>query len=215
MTQAQTKYLKDYQAPLFTIDTIDLVFDLAGKNTRVKATSTVKRTSSHTHPLTLDGDDLVLESIAINGEAVPYQVGAGYLTLETTLDEFELAIVTKLDPEANLSLEGLYMSDGAYCTQCEAEGFRRITYFLDRPDVLAKYTVRIEADSAAFPFLLSNGNLIDQGPLEGGRHYVCWQDPFPKPAYLFALVAGDFDMLEDEFITRSHRKVILLSLIHI
>ncbi|MCK7629487.1 aminopeptidase N [Shewanella sp. JNE10-2] len=209
MTQAQAKYLKDYQAPLFTIDTIDLVFDLAGKNTRVKATSTVKRTSSHTHPLTLDGDDLVLESVTINGEAVPYQVGAGYLTLETTLDEFELAIVTKLDPEANLSLEGLYMSDGAYCTQCEAEGFRRITYFLDRPDVLAKYTVRIEADSAAFPFLLSNGNLIDQGPLEGGRHYVCWQDPFPKPAYLFALVAGDFDMLEDEFITRSHRKVIL------
>lgn len=93
MTQAQAKYLKDYQAPLFTIDTIDLVFDLAGKNTRVKATSTVKRTSSHTHPLTLDGDDLVLESVTINGEAVPYQVGAGYLTLETTLDEFELAIV--------------------------------------------------------------------------------------------------------------------------
>ncbi|WP_198780149.1 aminopeptidase N [Shewanella putrefaciens] len=209
MTQAQAKYLKDYQAPHFTIETIDLAFNLAGKDTRVKAVSKVKRTSAHALPLVLDGDDLVLLAVAINGETVPYQLSQGQLQLETNLDEFELAIETQLDPEANSSLEGLYMSDGAYCTQCEAEGFRRITYFLDRPDVLAKYTVRIEADRAAFPYLLSNGNLIERGELPEGRHYVCWQDPFPKPAYLFALVAGDFDLLEDEFITRSSRKVSL------
>ncbi|MGI1936284.1 aminopeptidase N [Shewanella oncorhynchi] len=209
MTQAQAKYLKDYQAPLFTIETIDLAFNLAGNETQVQAISRIKRTSKHAQALVLDGEDLTIVSLAVNGDAVPYHVSAGQLVLETELDEFELNITTKLDPEANSSLEGLYMSDGAYCTQCEAEGFRRITYFLDRPDVLAKYTVRIEADSAAFPFLLSNGNLIDQGELDGGRHYVCWQDPFPKPAYLFALVAGDFDLLQDEFITRSRRKVIL------
>lgn len=209
MTQAQAKYLKDYQAPHFTIETIDLAFNLAGKDTHVKAVSKVKRTSAHALPLVLNGDDLVLLAVTINGETVPYQVSQGQLQLETNLDEFELTIETQLDPESNSSLEGLYMSDGAYCTQCEAEGFRRITYFLDRPDVLAKYTVRIEANRAAFPYLLSNGNLIERGELPEGRHYVCWQDPFPKPAYLFALVAGDFDLLEDEFITRSDRKVLL------
>lgn len=209
MSQTQVKYLKDYQAPLFTIVAIDLAFNLAGNETSVQAISQVKRTASHAEALVLDGDDLALVAVKINGETVPYQVTAGQLTIETVLDEFELTIVTRLDPKANSSLEGLYMSDGAYCTQCEAEGFRRITYFLDRPDVLAKYTVRIEADRLEFPFLLSNGNLIEQGELDAGRHYVCWQDPFPKPAYLFALVAGDFDLLQDEFITRSRRKVLL------
>lgn len=148
MTQAQAKYLKDYQAPHFTIETIDLAFNLAGKDTHVKAVSKVKRTSAHALPLVLNGDDLVLLAVTINGETVPYQVSQGQLQLETNLDEFELTIETQLDPESNSSLEGLYMSDGAYCTQCEAEGFRRITYFLDRPDVLAKYTVRIEANRA-------------------------------------------------------------------
>lgn len=209
MTQAQAKYLKDYQAPLFTIETIDLDFNLDGKNTLVKAVSKVKRTSSHTNPLVLDGESLTLVSVAIDGQAATHHASEGQLSIETSLNEFELTIITQLDPEANSSLEGLYMSDGAYCTQCEAEGFRRITYFLDRPDVLAKYTVRIEADKLTFPFLLSNGNLIEKGELDGGRHYVRWQDPFPKPAYLFALVAGDFDLLQDEFITRSHRKVVL------
>lgn len=209
MTQAQAKYLKDYQAPPFTIETIDLDVNLDGKNTLVKAVSKVKRTSSHANPLVLDGESLTLVSVAIDGQAAPYRASEGQLSIETTLNEFELTIVTQLDPAANSSLEGLYMSDGAYCTQCEAEGFRRITYFLDRPDVLAKYTVRIEADKLAFPFLLSNGNLIEKGEVDGGRHYVRWQDPFPKPAYLFALVAGDFDLLQDEFITRSHRKVVL------
>lgn len=207
MTQAQAKYLKDYQAPAFTIASIDLVFELADNATRVTATSRVQRCGAHTLPLILDGEDLVLQSLSLNGAPVAYELKQGQLQLETVLDEFELTVVTVLDPKANSSLEGLYMSDGAYCTQCEAEGFRRITYFIDRPDVLAKYTVRIEADRAAFPYLLSNGNLIEQGPLADGRHYACWQDPFPKPSYLFALVAGDFDLLEDHFITRSQRRV--------
>lgn len=209
MTQAQAKYLKDYQAPLFTIETIDLDVNLDGKRTIVKAVSKVKRTSAHANPLVLDGEGLTLVSVAIDGQGVAYQVAEGQLTIATEFDEFELVIITALDPEANSSLEGLYMSDGAYCTQCEAEGFRHITYFLDRPDVLAKYTVRIEANKLVCPFLLSNGNLVEKGELDGGRHYVRWQDPFPKPAYLFALVAGDFDLLQDEFITRSHRKVAL------
>lgn len=209
MSQAQATFLKDYQAPLFRIESITLDVNLADKDTQVHAVSQVKRVGNHQQPLVLDGEDLKLLTVTINGQAADYQVQAGQLHISTTLTHFELAIVTALDPAANTSLEGLYMSDGAYCTQCEAEGFRRITYFLDRPDVLAKYTVRIEADKAAFPYLLSNGNLIEQGDALNGRHFVVWQDPFPKPAYLFALVAGDFDLLEDNFTTRSGRNVVL------
>lgn len=207
MTQMKAKYLKDYLSPAFTITHIDLSFDLAGPNTQVTAKSHVVRKDKDQTKLVLDGDQMKILSIKINGDDVTYIQDKTSLAIETELAEFELEIVTQLDPEANSSLEGLYMSDGAYCTQCEAEGFRRITYFLDRPDVLAIYSVRIEADKAAFPYLLSNGNLMEHGDLEGGRHFVQWQDPFPKPAYLFALVAGDFDLLEDEFITRSNRPV--------
>jgi aminopeptidase N len=207
MTQTKAKYLKDYLSPAFTITHLDLSFDLAGPNTQVTAKSQVVRHDDEQTALVLDGDSMTLISVKINGAEVNYTQGETTLTIETDLNTFELEIVNQLDPEANSSLEGLYMSDGAYCTQCEAEGFRRITYFLDRPDVLAIYSVRIEADKAAFPYLLSNGNLMGKGDLEGGRHFVQWQDPFPKPAYLFALVAGDFDLLEDEFITRSQRPV--------
>ena len=207
MTQIKAKYLKDYLSPAFTITHLDLSFDLAGPNTQVTAKSQVVRHDDEQTTLVLDGDSMKLISVKINGAEVNYTQGETTLTIEADLNAFELEIVNQLDPEANSSLEGLYMSDGAYCTQCEAEGFRRITYFLDRPDVLAIYSVRIEADKVAFPYLLSNGNLMDQGDLEGGRHFVQWQDPFPKPAYLFALVAGDFDLLEDEFITRSQRPV--------
>ncbi|BAJ01822.1 aminopeptidase N [Shewanella violacea] len=207
MTQAQAKYLKDYTAPRFTITHLDLSFTLEGKETQVVAKSQVVRLDSTATCLILDGDEMKILSVKINGEDVSYKQGLTNLSIDTQLDEFQLEIVTQLDPEANLSLEGLYMSDGAYCTQCEAEGFRRITYFLDRPDVLAIYTVRIEADKTAFPYLLSNGNPIEKGSLDGDRHFAKWHDPFPKPAYLFALVAGDFDLLEDEFITRSNRAV--------
>ncbi|WP_076413628.1 aminopeptidase N [Shewanella sp. UCD-KL12] len=207
MTQVQAKYLKDYAAPQFTITHLDLSFQLDGKETVVTATSKVVKQSELATCLVLDGDEMKLLSVKINGAEVNYKQELTGLSIDTELEEFELEIVTQLDPEANLSLEGLYMSDGAYCTQCEAEGFRRITYFLDRPDVLAIFTVSIEADKAAFPYLLSNGNLVEQRSTLEGKHFVKWHDPFPKPAYLFALVAGDFDLLEDEFITCSQRKV--------
>ncbi|WP_299806285.1 aminopeptidase N [uncultured Shewanella sp.] len=207
MSQPQAKFLKDYQKPKFQISHIDLDFTLAEKQTQVVATSKVIRQGNHNDSLVLVGDELTVLKVKINGTAADFKQSAGELVVGTNLDDFELQIVTQLDPEANSSLEGLYMSDGAYCTQCEAEGFRRITYFLDRPDVLAVYTVRIEADKAAFPYLLSNGNLIESGELDNGLHFAKWHDPFPKPAYLFALVAGDFDLLEDKFITCSNREV--------
>ncbi|GIU47936.1 aminopeptidase N [Shewanella sairae] len=207
MSQPQAKFLKDYQTPSFQISHIDLNFSLAEKQTELIATSKVIRQGEHNQALVLVGDEIELVSVTVAGEAVSYEQRDGELVIETSLDEFELQITTKLDPEANTSLEGLYMSDGAYCTQCEAEGFRRITYFLDRPDVLAIYTVRIEADKQAFPYLLSNGNLVDSGDTDNGLHFAKWHDPFPKPAYLFALVAGDFDLLEDSFTTCSQRNI--------
>ncbi|GGI88663.1 aminopeptidase N [Shewanella gelidii] len=209
MQQCQAKHLKDYRSPDFTISHVVLEFDLNGVNTKVKATSQVKRLRADATQLALHGESLNLDSVLVDREKVNYQVEATQLVIEVDSDAFELVIETQIDPEANTSLEGLYMSDGAYCTQCEAEGFRKITYFLDRPDVLAKYDVRIEADQAAFPYILSNGNLVEKGELPNGRHFAVWEDPFPKPAYLFALVAGDFDLLEDSFITMNERKVLL------
>jgi aminopeptidase N len=208
MNQAQEKHLKDYTKPSFTITHVDLNVILDGKNTKVTAISKVIRNGEHQHDLVLDGEQLSLSTVKLNGVAANYRQHDNQLIISTDQNEFELEVVTLLDPEANSSLEGLYMSDGAYCTQCEAEGFRRITYFLDRPDVLAIYTVRVEADKQAFPFLLSNGNLIDKGEMpRSGRHFVKWHDPFPKPSYLFALVAGDFDLLNDSFTTQTGREV--------
>jgi aminopeptidase N len=208
MSQTQAKFLKDYMPPSFTITTIDLDFRLHPSRTQVKALSRVVRQGDHQQALVLVGEQLKLVSVLLDGKAVSYDQKEGELVIETQLNDFSLEIITELDPQGNSSLEGLYVSDGAYCTQCEAEGFRSITYFLDRPDVLAKYTVRIEAEKKAFPYLLSNGNLIEKGELADGiHHYVCWEDPFPKPSYLFALVAGDFDLLEDSFTTMSQRDV--------
>ncbi len=209
MTQVQAKYLKDYQSPDFTITHVSLDVNLAGSDTKVIAVSKVKKLNPNANLLVLDGEALQLGALLVNGQPHAYELSAGQLSLTGLDNEFELTIVTHLDPEVNSALEGLYMSDGAYCTQCEAEGFRRITYFLDRPDVLAVYDVRIEADKSAFPHLLSNGNKVDSGELENGRHFVCWQDPFPKPSYLFALVAGDFDLLNDSYTTNSGRNVAL------
>lgn len=207
MSQLEAKYLKDYRAPLFTISHLDLVVNLADADTQVIATSKVIRQGQHQQALVLDGEDIHLKSVKVNGEEADYQVVDGQLSVNSPLEAFELEVVTQQDPQSNSSLEGLYMSDGAYCTQCEAEGFRRITYFLDRPDVLAIYTVTITAPKQGFPYLLSNGNLVEQGEVDALHHYVKWHDPFPKPAYLFALVAGDFDLLEDEYTTKSDRKV--------
>lgn len=208
--QPQAKYRKDYKAPEFTITHIDLDFDLHESQTRVIAKSRVSQRVAGADSMVLDGEGLILKRIEINGESWShYEESKEGLLLSKLPATFELLIETEIDPSANTSLEGLYLSDGAYCTQCEAEGFRRITYYLDRPDVLATFTTKITADKSAFPFLLSNGNKIRQGELENGRHWVQWEDPFAKPSYLFALVAGDFDLLEDTFITRSGRKVAL------
>ncbi|CAJ1842451.1 Aminopeptidase N [Aeromonas jandaei] len=210
-SQAMTaKYRQDYQAPLYWIDTIDLDFQLQEPQTRVTAITRIRRNGEHNAPLVLDGEQLTLESIAIDG--IPcehYEQGESSLTIFNLPAECVLTIVTLLDPAANTALEGLYKSGDAYCTQCEAEGFRRITYYLDRPDILACYSTRITADKAKYPFLLSNGNKVDSGDLGDGRHFVQWQDPFPKPSYLFALVAGDFDVERNHYVTKSGRKVAL------
>lgn len=208
MSQApQAKYRKDYQAPSHLITDIDLTFDLYDNDTIVTAVSKVIQNADSTK-LELDGEGLELRSVKVNGEEWSHhEVKETSLLLAELPAEFELEIITKMDPEANTALEGLYKSGGAFCTQCEAEGFRRITYYLDRPDVLAKYTTKVIADKTAYPFLLSNGNRIAEGDAENGRHWVQWQDPHPKPAYLFALVAGDFDVLRDKYTTMSGRLV--------
>jgi aminopeptidase N len=197
--------LKDYRAPDYRISEISLDFILEPETTRVTAVSKVTRTGSG--PLTLNGEQLKLLSVEVDGKAHPHDIGAESLTLSNLPDQFTLKIVTAISPANNTALEGLYVSKGIFCTQCEAEGFRRITYFLDRPDVLAVYTTRIEADKAKYPTLLSNGNLIEQGDLPGGKHFAVWNDPFPKPCYLFALVAGDLGHIRDSFTTMSGRKV--------
>jgi aminopeptidase N len=201
--------LKDYTPPAYRISEIALDFRLDPDATRVRAKMQVTRAGADA-PLVLDGEHLKLISVAVDGRALAaadYKANEDSLTIAKVPAKFTLEIETEIAPAANTALEGLYVSNGMFCTQCEAEGFRRITYFLDRPDVLAVYTTRIEADKAKYPILLSNGNLIEKGEIAGGRHFAVWNDPFPKPCYLFALVAGDLGVLEDEFVRMSGRKV--------
>ncbi|OBS97707.1 aminopeptidase N [Vibrio tasmaniensis] len=203
----QAKYRKDYQSPSHTISEIDLTFDLYDSASIITAVSSVKQ-EKESSTLVLDGEGLKLVSVLVEGkEWTQYEQSETLLTLNDLPKDFTLTIVTEVDPEGNSALEGLYKSGGAFCTQCEAEGFRRITYYMDRPDVLAKFTTTVIADKAENPFLLSNGNRVDEGEAENGRHWVKWQDPHPKPAYLFALVAGDFDVLRDAYTTQSGRNV--------
>lgn len=210
--QPQAKYRHDYRAPDYTITNVVLNFELDPQTTIVTATSSIKRLNPQVVDLTLAGEELELLSIAIDGKLWPhYQlINSGLVLSQLPLQEqFTLTIVNKIHPDKNSALNGLYVSGDALCSQCEAEGFRHITYYLDRPDVLATFNTRIVADKARYPYLLSNGNLIGQGDLRAGRHWVQWQDPFPKPSYLFAVVAGDFDLLRDSFTTGSGRKVAL------
>jgi aminopeptidase N len=208
--QPQAKYRHDYRAPDYTITDIDLTFDLDATKTLVTAISKITRQGAAGAPLRLDGEDLTLVSIDVNGAAWEhYSLEDGALIIESLPEAFTLTIVNEISPATNTALEGLYLSGDALCTQCEAEGFRHITWYLDRPDVLARFTTKIIADKSKYPFLLSNGNRIAEGELDNGRHWVQWQDPFPKPCYLFALVAGDFDVLRDTFKTRSGRDVAL------
>ncbi len=203
---------EDYRPPPYTIAEIALDFELEEQATRVRAKSQVLRTEhgAPDAPLVLDGQDIALEAIALDGRplaAEEYTLTPEALTIPRVPARFTLELTGTIQPAANKALEGLYVSGGNYCTQCEAEGFRRITWFLDRPDVMARYTTRIVAERARYPLLLSNGNLIERGELPGGKHFAVWRDPFPKPCYLFALVAGDLSLREDVFVTRSGRSV--------
>jgi aminopeptidase N len=203
--------LEDYRPPAFLIDEVSLDFDLHPGATRVKATLSLRRDGDHGEPLRLNGERLRAISVALDGrmlEPTEFTIDDEWLTVAEVPDAFSLETEVEIDPAANRALDGLYMSGGRYCTQCEAEGFRKITWFADRPDVLARYTVRIAAPRA-FPRLLSNGNLIETGELADGRHFAVWNDPFPKPCYLFALVAGELDVLEDAFVTAGGRQVAL------
>ncbi|MEQ2027561.1 aminopeptidase N [Xenorhabdus szentirmaii] len=211
MTQQRlVKHRLDYKTPDYTITDIALDFELEANKTTVTAISQVKRLANKITALVLDGENLTLKNLYVDDKSWEhYQEQDGKLLIEQLPAQFTLKIVNEINPSANTALEGLYVSGDALCTQCEAEGFRHITYYLDRPDVLARFTTRITADKSKYPFLLSNGNRIAQGELSDGRHWVQWQDPFPKPAYLFALVAGNFDVLRDTFVTRSGREVAL------
>jgi aminopeptidase N len=212
--QARPVRLQDYRAPDWLVDAVHLDIALDPAATRVRARLKLRpNPAGAPAPLVLDGDGLVLASLSLDGTPLApqaYAASPDRLTIaQPPQRAFELAVETVVDPSANTQLMGLYRSSGTYCTQCEAEGFRRITYFPDRPDVMAVYTTRIEADKSEAPVLLANGNLVESGDLPAGRHFAVWHDPFPKPSYLFAMVGGALGCVEDSFVTRSGRKVAL------
>jgi aminopeptidase N len=206
-------YLKDYRPLDWQIKEVDLHFELDEESTLVRARlACAARDSQRGKSMVLAGRDLNLRSLRLDGRPLrgfEYQVDDEQLTILQPPPSFALEIETILQPQANTALEGLYRSSGNFCTQCEAEGFRRITYFLDRPDVLARYRTTLVADRRICPVLLANGNLVKSGDLDAGRHFAVWDDPYPKPSYLFALVAGDLVSIDDEFITASGRSILL------
>jgi aminopeptidase N len=208
--------LADYQPPGYLIDTVDLVFELGAEDTRVKSRLGIRRNPAVAErgtALSLDGEALELVSLALDGEALGsnrYQLPPeGGLILTGVPDAFTLDVETRIAPQSNTALSGLYVSGGNFCTQCEPEGFRRITYFIDRPDVMARYTTTITADKRRCPVLLANGNPVERGDIDARRHWAKWVDPHPKPSYLFALVAGDLVAVEDRFTTLSGKDVAL------
>ena len=205
-------YLKDYSQPAYWIDRVDLRFELGDEQTRVLSMLELRRndTSSAECTLVLDGEQLQLGVIRLDDEELgdsDFVCTDSELHIHQVPDAFVLEVETFIKPQQNTSLEGLFKSSGNFCTQCEAEGFRKITYYLDRPDVMAMFTTTIVADRTKYPVLLSNGNLVESGELDNGRHWVRWEDPFRKPSYLFALVAGDLACVEDHFTTMSGRDV--------
>lgn len=220
--QASTIYLTDYRVPDFLIDRTELRFELGESDTRVISQLTMRRNpellGNEADTLRLDGQDMELLSLSLNGRqltAEQYSVDDDSLSIQglnALLDNkgdepFLLSCETRIRPQENTSLEGLYKSSGMFCTQCEAEGFRKITYYLDRPDVMSKFITTIVADKEKYPVLLSNGNDIERGEVEGGKHWVTWEDPFRKPCYLFALVAGDLSCIDDQYTTMSGRTI--------
>ncbi|CDF85180.1 Aminopeptidase N [Pseudomonas knackmussii B13] len=213
--QPKVIYLKDYQAPEYLIDETNLTFELYEDHTLVHAQLVMRRNPERGEglpPLVLDGQQLELLSLALDDRALQpgdYQLDDSHLTLQPTAKQFTVDSTVRIHPESNTALEGLYKSGKMFCTQCEAEGFRKITYYLDRPDVMSSFTTTVSAEQHKYPVLLSNGNPVASGSEEGGRHWATWQDPFKKPAYLFALVAGDLWAVEDSFTTMSDREVAL------
>jgi aminopeptidase N len=210
---ATAHHRADYQAPAWWIDTVDLTFDLDPAKTRVLSRMRVRRNPDVAlQPLRLDGDELNLARVLVNGGGTSFRMDAGQLVLENLPQDeagFDLEIFTTCAPEKNTALMGLYVSQGTFFTQCEAEGFRRITYFLDRPDVMASYQVLLRADKASYPVLLSNGNLVERGDLDGGRHFAKWVDPHKKPCYLFALVAGKLVARQQRITSRAGKEHLL------
>ena len=207
---AKAIYLADYKAPGYTTEKTELHFEIRDGKTTVTSTLHVRRQDESANLLELMGEELVLVSVAVDGRMLSsneYEQSARTLTIFGLQDQNQIQIVTEICPEENTALEGLYRSSSMYCTQCEAEGFRKITYYQDRPDVLAKFRTTIVADAQRYPNLLSNGNLVHEARLPDGRREVTWEDPFPKPSYLFALVAGDLAVLEDTFTTMTGREV--------
>ncbi|NIQ97125.1 MAG: aminopeptidase N, partial [Desulfuromonadales bacterium] len=203
-TPPQPIYLKDYTAPAFLVDEVDLRFDLGEDFTTVRSRLKMRRnpdSATAEAPLVLYGRDLELTGLRLDDEEIAasgYDVDEEELRITTSLPEsFRLEVTTRIRPQDNTSLEGLYKAGGIFCTQCEAQGFRKITYYPDRPDVMASYTTTIVADRQKYPVLLSNGNLVHSEDLGDGRHLARWVDPFRKPSYLFALVAGDLVRIED------------------
>jgi aminopeptidase N len=212
MTLSTARFLADYSPANFTIETVNLTIELDDTKTQVTNELTLNRQGEHQEHLILDGEQLRLVSVSIDNEQLSitqYEQEHSTLIIKTDKKHFKLTIVTEINPVDNTSLEGLFKSGGAFCSQCEAEGFRRISYYLDRPDVMAVFTTKVIADQTLYPYLLSNGNKIEQGKLSDNKHFATWHDPFPKPCYLFALVAGDFDLLTDTFITCSGKGVAL------
>jgi len=213
--QPKMIYLKDYQAPDYLIDETHLTFELFDDHSLVHAQLVRRRTPDRggvLPPLVLDGELMELLGVKLDDTdltADQYQLAADSLTLQPRSDAFTVDTSVRIHPETNTALEGLYKSTGMFCTQCEAEGFRKITYYLDRPDVMSRFTTTLIADQQQYPILLSNGNPVGNGPQEDGRHWATWEDPFKKPAYLFALVAGDLWCVEDSFTTLSGRDVAL------
>jgi len=213
--QPKMIYLKDYQAPDYLIDETHLTFELFDDHSLVHAQLVMRRNPARgagLPPLVLDGELMELLGVKLDDSdlgAADYQLTADSLTLQPRSESFTVDTSVRIHPETNTALEGLYKSTGMFCTQCEAEGFRKITYYLDRPDVMSRFTTTLIADQQQYPILLSNGNPVGNGPQEDGRHWATWEDPFVKPAYLFALVAGDLWCVEDSFTTVSGRDVAL------
>src|SRR6478609_3452094 len=197
MREPQTKaiHLKDYAPPAFRVETVELDVDIREGDALVRANLEVRRNSGG--PLVLDGDELELVSVSVNGAPARHDVTPETLTVHDVPDAFTLETVTRIVPQQNTKLEGLYATKNGFVTQCEAQGFRRITWFTDRPDVMAVYTTTIHADKKRYPVLLSNGNLKGSGDEANGRHWAAFHDPFPKPSYLFAMVAAELEHITE------------------